>query len=470
MLRFALLAAVPCLLAAQTGRFYFLELTTAESPKGREVAVAGGTLNLAPGACSAEARIARNQEAAKPATPKLACKLDDPASLALDAPSGLGGSLHVIAGEGNKLLIATGSKPGVHTFFAAFAVAPAGSPAAPAATAPIPTNGLYRSAWLQAEPHAPRGFTSGYLTFPFTPRRMDEQASLINHSTEFDDVCRLMSMPLPKLELAPTGLGTITFSPTDVNNPLRGSREIMFSPDGAFFLAWSTAAGSRDFFVGLRADPDASSYSWMGAFAIAELYATVPYELNSKPAALNTALGSARNAGGGFLELEENLWDGKTSTALTTRNAYRIGTDGSSMLGPVARPTETNLAIGGNPVAFLGAQLGPLNELSLDHGIFFGIRLSQQVPPAPAPLAVTHADGSAVEPSKPAKVGEAVSIALPNAKPGPVHVLIDGLEAQAKPGTPLTVTVPQLKRFGNVPLAVSAPGVVHDITDLPVQP
>ncbi|HEX5104560.1 MAG TPA: hypothetical protein VFV87_12155, partial [Pirellulaceae bacterium] len=121
-------------------------------------------------------------------------------------------------------------------------------------------------------------------------------------------------------------------------------------------------------------------------------------------------------------------------------------------------------------VAFLGAQLGPLNELSLDHGIFLGIRLTQQVPPAPAPLAVTHADGSAVEPSKPAKVGEAINIALPNAKPGPARVLIDGVEAPSKPGATLTVTVPQLKRYGAVPLAVSAPGLVHDITDLPVQP
>ncbi|HZO52642.1 MAG TPA: hypothetical protein VFB63_07995 [Bryobacteraceae bacterium] len=465
MLRFVFLAAIPCLLAAQTGRYYFLEFTTADSPKGREVAAAGGTLNLAPTGCTAEARVARNQEAAKPAAPKLSCKLDDPAHLTIDSPSGLGGPLRVVAGEGNKLLIASGSKPGSHAFLAAFAV-----PATPASPAPIPSQGLYRAAWFQAQPLVPRGLTSGFLSFSFTPRRIDEQASLINHSTEFDDVARLMSMPLPKLEVTPAGTGTIAFAPTDLNIPLRGSREIMFSPDGAFFFAWSTTAGPRDVMIGLRADPDASSYSWMGSFAIAETYATVPYEMNSRPAILNSALGAARNSGGGFLELEQNLWDGKSSTALTTRNAYRIGTDGSSMLGPALRPNETNLAIGGNPVAFLGAHVGPLNELSLNHGIFFGIRLSQQVPPAPAPLAVTHADGSAVDSSKPARVGEAIAIALPNLKPGPVRVLVDGIEAQGKAGSPLTITVPKTKRFGNLPLTVCATGVVHDITDLPVQP
>ena len=465
MLRFVLLAALPCLLAAQSGRYYFVELTTADSSKGREVAVAGGTLTLAPGACAADARIARNREAAKPAAPKLACKLDDPAQLSLDAPSGLGGTLRLIAGEGNKVLIASGAKPGAHTFFTAIAAPAVGAP-----PAPVPTQGVYRAAWLEALPMVPRGLTSGYVSFPFTPRRIDEQATLISHSTEFDDVARSMSLPLPKLEVAPTGAGAITFAPTDPNVPLRGAREIMFSTDGAYFLAWSTAAGPRDILIGLRSDPDASSYSWMGSFAIAELYGTVPYEINSKPAALHSALGSARNAGGGFLDIEENLWDGKSSTAFTTRNVYRIGTDGSSMLGPVAHPTETNFAIGGAPPAFVGAQLAPLNQLSLHHGIFFGIRLSQQVPPPPAPLAATHADGSPVDAAKPARVGEAIAIALPNLKPGPVRVLIDGLEAPSKPGAPLTVTVPKMKRFGNLPLTVTAPGIIHDSTDLPVQP
>jgi len=459
-----MLFAVPCLLAAQGGRYYFIEFTTADSPKGREAVTAGGTLTIAPGACAVVSRAARNAEAAKPVSPKLTCTQDGAGRLTMDSPSGMGGTLKLAMGEGNKAIVGSGSKPGAHTFFVAITAPDAG------ATAPVATNGLYHAAWLQVQPLAPRGLTSGLASFPFAERRMGELATLVSHSTEFDDVARRATFPLPKVEISPAGAGTISFAPPGLEIPLRGTREIMFSPDGSYFLAWSTAAGPRDILVGLRADPDASASSWMGSFAIAELTASVPYELNAKPAALSSAFGTARNAGGGFLELEESLWDGKTATNLVTRNAYRVGSDGSSMLGATVVPNQTNLGIGGGTPTFNGVLIGPLNVLSLDHGIFFGVRLSQEVPPVPAALTATHADGSPVEASKPARFGESISIAVPNYKAGPTRVMIDGVDAPSKPGSPLTVTVPKLKRAGNVPLAVSAPGLVHDVTDLPVQP
>lgn len=464
MHRLLRLFAVPCLLAAQSGPYSFLELTTVETPKGREVAVAAGTLTLSPGACAVQGRAARNREAAKPIALKPACQQTAPGRFTLDAPTTLGGTLKLTASEDGRVLTGAGAKVGAHSFFVAIPAPAANS------TAPVSTAGMYRAAWLQLLPLAPRGITSGLVNLPFTPRRVDETASVVSHTTEFDDVTREATFAVPKLAAKPDGTGTISFPKADANLPLTGERELLLSADGSLFLAWSSGAGPRDILVGLREDPEASSFSWMGAFAMAEWAATVPYELNAKPATIASAGGTARNAGGGTLDLEQTIWDGKASTALITRNACRTGTDGSSALGPKVAATQSNLVIGGNPMAFAGVHAGARNELSLDHGIFFGVRTSNQVPPAPAPLKAAHADGSAVDAAKPARSGEVITIEVPGYKPGPTRVLIDSLPAEAKPGAPLTVTVPKLKRGGVAPLAVEAPGLVHDITDLPVQP
>lgn len=464
MYRLLRLFAVPCLLAAQSGPFSFLEMTTVETPKGREVAVAAGTLTLSPGACAVNGRAARNREAAKPMALKPACQQTAPGQFMLDSPTTLGGMLKLSASEDGRVLVGAGAKAGAHSFFVAIPAPAAG------ASAPISTAGMYRAAWLQVAPVGPRGIASGLVNLPFTPRRVDETASLVSHSTEFDDVTRELTFAVPKIEAKADGTGTISFPANDANLPLAGVRDVLLAADGSFFLGWSAGAGARDILVGVREDPEASSFSWMGAFAMAEWSATVPYEMNAKPAMISSAMGTARNGGRGALEIEQTVWDGKSTKALVTRNVCRTGTDGSSALGPVVHATQSNLVIGGNPMAFAGVMAGARNELSLDHGIFFGVRTSNQVPPAPAPLKVTHADGSAVDAAKPARSGETITIEVPNYKAGPAHVFIDSLPAEAKAGSPLTVTVPKLKRGGVAPLAVEAPGLVHDITDLPVQP
>jgi hypothetical protein len=169
---------------------------------------------------------------------------------------------------------------------------------------------------------------------------------------------------------------------------------------------------------------------------------------------------------------------GDGAMELRTRNAYRIGTDGASAFGPRLTQGVVNFAISENGRRMVGAEAGAEGELTLQHGILFGVRApgGSGLMPRGAPAAM-HADLTPVSGSRPARPGETI-VLLVVGMGQDAKVSIGDKACEVKPAGCLAgvveaclvqVKVPAEAPAGAaVPVAIESGGVLNDALDIAV--
>jgi uncharacterized protein (TIGR03437 family) len=156
------------------------------------------------------------------------------------------------------------------------------------------------------------------------------------------------------------GTGSINLGSSSNSVLLSGSRTLYVSADGNLLLGGSTAAGSHDILIAVRAISGATSSSWNGTFWSAGLR----LDSSQSPSVLDYA-GSAR-ASAGSLSLSRRLNAlGQGPADFTAVTSYALNSDGSGTL-PL-----TLMALGAAGKAFLSvtADASDPTAFELDFGV-----------------------------------------------------------------------------------------------------
>ena len=279
------------------------------------------------------------------------------------------------------------------------------------------------------------------------------RAILAGHAAGVDDVNRREERTGLTYELGSDGTGIAHWgSGSDV---LSGDTNIVVSTDGAILLGWSADAANPAILVGLRKSPEAAVFSFQGRFWLAEAMAenSFVFQQSTKPSSAWGVLASNR-AGLAFVS-QRILSDGETRY-LATANRYRVGSDGANMLGPKLEAGVDNFAF--NDAAFISAQTGALGQLTLGHGIAFGLA-------APPALPTLASAASPLTPDAPIVPGALMWLSGNFGDAAAMQVRINGAEAQLNAATSERISF-QAPPFSDGPVVVevlSGGKVIHTL-------
>jgi uncharacterized protein (TIGR03437 family) len=160
--------------------------------------------------------------------------------------------------------------------------------------------------------------------------------------------------------VSPDGSGSLNFGSSSNSVLLSGSRTLYVSADGNLLLGGSTAAGSHDILIAVRAISGATASSWNGTFWSAGLR----LDSSQSPSVLDYA-GSARASAGG-LSLSRRLNAlGQGSADFSAAISYSLNSDGSGSL-PL---TLMALGAGGKAYLAITADAGDPSAYEIDFGV-----------------------------------------------------------------------------------------------------
>jgi hypothetical protein len=438
------------------GEYHFVELQIREGPKAPEAATAAGTLRFAPdGSVTSTLRVGKGRAAMTAAKFDARVQPAGAGVFTIADPAGGPARIEIRASQG--ILTGASQSPGTHVFFV-------GVPA-PKDTPPVPPRNRYRAAWFALPDGNPAASTTGWLDLEFGDAHDVRQSKLLVHDAAFDDVTRHEELSNVTFRLGPGGTGE--FDAGEGSQWLRGKRELLSSPDGGIVLGFSSQPGMRDVLIAVRPEPDATNFSWAGSYWMTGVATAGSYELTGSQPSISSVWGSLVNAGEGTARIQARVASGGKQRRIHTLNAYRIASDGTSMLGRQMSVQISNFVTGNQPPVFLAAQLGPAGELWLEHGLSFGVRTGvAQTMEVEAPV-LTHRDGAPVDGARPAKAGELLELKW-KPQPGEVEVWIGGIPAEVKRGEKTLVTVPKVKQAGMLPVAIGAGTELFDFATIHV--
>ena len=203
-------------------------------------------------------------------------------------------------------------------------------------------------------------------------------ASLIGHAADQQDLNVEQSITNATFALNGDGSGTASFgSPAGL---FGGDRDIFVSANGNYLIGFSTEQGGRDIFVAVKNfSGSASDSSWNGSFWIAEMLIGVNINFGGLVNSYTVATGALRSNGQGTAPLSQRQRFDSQPLDFGATQFYTIKADSTGQLAAFLKPAVTNMAIGatveGTPQAFVGAQVLTPSNVSIDHGVFFGVRL-----------------------------------------------------------------------------------------------
>jgi uncharacterized protein (TIGR03437 family) len=192
------------------------------------------------------------------------------------------------------------------------------------------------------------------------------------------------------------GTGTASFGTASTAQLISGTKSIYLSADGNVAIGGSTATGSHDFLIAVKAVSGASNATWNNTFWGAGL------RVDSVAAYGYSGSAAARGTGKVTWTKREKAL-GQTAFDFTGINAYALNADGSGTL----ELTQVGLGAGGK--AFVGSSIS-LNDTAA-YEIFFGV----QVPALSGtgvflnPLGVVNA-ASFAPPGNPISPGQFVTL------------------------------------------------------------
>ena len=239
-------------------------------------------------------------------------------------------------------------------------------------------------------------------------------ADAIGHSALFDDVNFTENLPNVTYGVNADGSGTLSLG-ADADL-LAGDRDIFVSSMGNYLIGFSTAEGARDILLGVK-NPEVTvdDSSWEGSYWIAELVIERGIDSQGLVNSYTSAVGGILPNGRAAATLSERQRFDLFPLDFGALQVYRIDSDGSGHLAAFQDSFVTNMALGpsagGVPPAFLGAQVLANTDLSVLHGVFFGIRMPEPTGAGVflSPLGVVSA-ASFAPPTYPVSAGSLVSL------------------------------------------------------------
>lgn len=463
---------------APVGRYHFVRLLAADA--AASVASMGGSLEFdGKGGVRIVARRGEGSGAAVELTGEGSCRAGT-GTLRIEAAA-LGGAIELLmSADGNAMTGPLG--PEGYDFFAAVK-------APEAAAAPALLEGDYGGGYLGLRNGERRQLASAFLELTSDGRGGVPAYAMTGHAARVDDVNRKESGKGLEFTLSANGTGRLRFAAK--SDFVAGEREILAGAGGAVILGFGAGAGERDVFVLVRKARESSVFSLTGAFWLAELAAANGWAYKPDAARWNSGAGLARMDGAGTALLAQQVRHAGRPMRLVTSAPYRVGVQGTGSLGLEPVP-DGNLALGGGnpPVAALvaGSRIGPEGKLTLEHGIFFGVRaaatanLAAVFATAPRPDAAkgpdvpeavaarfqagaaavaTREDFSFVDSSKPVRAGEKLFLFAAGFSGAPARVRFEGVAAEVSGASPVG-NLPGVYRFA-VTVPVAIPGTADAV-------
>jgi uncharacterized protein (TIGR03437 family) len=375
--------------AALSGKYFFVQLL-ADSPAGQPVAARnlGGSITFdGKGAYGYSGKLGVGAAAATAASGQGVYRVADSGSLTLTNP--IRGTLEVrgwlgCAGSGagslpggcGDLLIVGASTEAADSSYDFFLAIRAPTGTAGAAL----LNGAYTAASLRL---ADSGAASALLSLAANGNGQFTSLTVLGHATDQGGTNAGQPVSGATYTLNADGTGAASFGST--STLVSGSREIFISPDGAYLIGYSSAAGPRDVVVGVKNySGSAAAANFEGDYRIAEL--TVETLANARTAfdgaTFSAGSGTVRALGNGRALLSERLRVLNTRMDYSGVNSYQVSTDGGGALAPKLAQDLKNMALGpavnlGTVVraaSLAGAQVGLAGKASYQYGIFFAAR------------------------------------------------------------------------------------------------
>lgn len=228
-------------------------------------------------------------------------------------------------------------------------------------------NGSYSGAWLEFTPSATPATKSALVSLVAGGTGQFSRVALTGHASDQGGRTVNQSAAGATYNLKPDGRGTASFG--TAASLLSGDQEIFVSKDGTYLVGHLPGRG-----VLVAAKSTDAGADFEGRYWIAGLSADGP--------SWSAASGSLRTLGANrALVTERRRLDGRAldHARLTS---YVVNPDGTGALAPSLPKGLSNLRLVApvGPVeapragAFVGAQIGPLNESTTQYGIFFGVR------------------------------------------------------------------------------------------------
>ncbi len=365
----ALLLTLACTLAAQSGEYRFVQLFVRDAP-GREVKNLGGTVSFdGAGGFRMDGRIGAGQGSARDFRFAGAYQVvPEGGFISLPNPAQADLTLRLRAGPNGDVLAGSSVEEGQAVYDLFVAVR---APSEPVSNATL--QGDYGAAFFLVYNGLGAGLATAVIDFTANGRGAIPSATLIGHAAGIDDVNRREKFSATSYAVRSDGTGGLSVH--ESSDIFFGDREIFVSRDGSLVLGYSTAEGVRDIFIAARKDSDQGTLSFKGPFWFSELMAEDDFALGPESARFSSASGSLTSDGSGSLSIAERVNLGGRRTNLTTSNSYQIGSDGRNMFSPRYHAGLHNFTLGSIGSVFLGAQVGIPGELTLEHGMFYGMRI-----------------------------------------------------------------------------------------------
>ncbi len=240
-------------------------------------------------------------------------------------------------------------------------------------------NGNYAMVTLALPEGSDDGITTTFALLTADGQGAFSAADVIGHGALLsEDVNFVENLPNVTYGVNADGSGTLSLgSDADL---LSGDRDIFVSAFGNYVIGISTSAGDRDVLFGIK-NPEvtANDSSWEGSYWIAELVIELDINAQGLVNSYTSASGGIRADGAGTALLAQRQRFDLFPLDFGATQVYRIDADGSGHLAAFQDPFVTNMALGPSagapPPAFIGAQVLSETDLSVLHGVFFGVRM-----------------------------------------------------------------------------------------------
>ena len=356
-------------------------------------------------------------------------------------------------------------------------------------------NGAYSAATMVLPDGNDSSLTTAFLRLTADGGGSFTQATAIGHGANAQEVNVEQVISNATYLLNGDGTGTASFGTGA--SLVTGERDIFVSSGGNYLIGFSTGAGGREILLAVKNfSASATNATWNGSYWIAEILVEVGINAEGLVNSYTSATGALRANGDGAAPVSQRQKFDGLPLDFGAIQFYRMDSDSSGNLAAFLDPLISNVAIGapaeGQPGGFVGAQVLAENDISRQHGVFFGIRMPDISGDGVflSPLGVVNAAsfapptypvsggtlislfGSGLAPS----VEQAQAIPLPTILGG-VSVTINGVAAPllfvsggqinlqvpfATSGTSATITLNNNGTTSNeviVPVAQTSPGI-----------
>lgn len=166
--------------------------------------------------------------------------------------------------------------------------------------------------------------------------------------------------------MAPDGTGSFNFGAANTGNLLSGSKTLYLSADGNVIVGGSTATGSHDMVIGVKAVSGAGTASWNGNYWAAGIRT----DSSEMPPAVSFS-GAVSSQGAGNLIWSRRLNAlGFGSSDFTAVNQYTLNPDGSgAVLADAVALSQVGLGAGGKAFVSSAISSSDPNAYEIDFGV-----------------------------------------------------------------------------------------------------